>query len=97
MTEANLENLRADLAFLGADGIGLDGSVSSADPEVARMAAKMAATARRVYGVADSSKIGQSALMRFGHLTRYGGLITDHAILRKQANALRRAGVTLIQ
>jgi DeoR/GlpR family transcriptional regulator of sugar metabolism len=97
MTEANLESLRADIAFLGADGLGLDGAVYSAFPEVARMASKMAESAKAVYVVADSSKIGQTALMRFGNLAHYGGLVTDGEISRKQAGALRQAGVNLIQ
>lgn len=97
MTEANLENLRADVAFLGADAIGLDGSVFSAFPEVARMAAKMAAAAKQTYVVADSSKVGQSALMRFGRLAQWGGLITDAGVTQAQAKALRKAGVRLIQ
>ena len=96
LTEANLESLRADLAFLGADGIDLSGRVYNDSPEVARLLGKMAAAARTTYIVADSSKIGRTALVRFGNLAKWDGLITDRAVSRSQAAGLRRAGVNLI-
>jgi tetratricopeptide (TPR) repeat protein len=96
LTEANLEWLRADIAFLGADGIDLSGCVYNDSPEVARLLGKMAAAARTTYIVADSSKIGRTALVRFGSIAKWGGLITDCAVSRSQAAGLRRAGVNLI-
>ncbi len=96
LTEANLEQLHADVAFIGADGIDLQGNVSNASPEVARMLGKMAAAATATYVVADSSKIGRPALMRFGNLARWRGLITDLAITPKHRTTLARAGVNLI-
>jgi len=95
LTEGNLETLQADLAFIGADGIDLKGGIYNQSPEVARMLGKMAAAAGSVYVVADSSKVGRTALVRFGHLARWGGLITDARLTRTQAAALRRAGVKL--
>lgn len=96
LTEANLESLRADIAFLGADGVDLSGRVYNDSPEVARLLGKMAAAARTTYIVADSFKIGRTALVRFGSIARWGGLITDRAVSRSQAAALRRASVNLI-
>jgi DeoR/GlpR family transcriptional regulator of sugar metabolism len=96
LTEANLESLRADLAFLGADGIDLSGRVYSDSPEVARLLGKMAAAAQITYIVADRTKIGRTALARFGSVAKWGGLITDGGVSRAQAAALRRAGVHVI-
>ena len=96
LTEANLESLRADLAFIGADGIDLAGRVYNASVEVGRMLAKMAAAAAATYVVADSSKIGRTALVRFGQLARWRGLVTNQGLSRAQATALRKAGVNLI-
>jgi DeoR/GlpR family transcriptional regulator of sugar metabolism len=96
MTETNLESLRADVAFVGADGIDLAGGVYNASVEVGRMLGKMAAAAAVTYVVADHSRVGRTALSRFGDLTAWGGLITDSGSTRNHATALRRVGITLL-
>jgi DeoR/GlpR family transcriptional regulator of sugar metabolism len=96
ITEANLESLRADLAFIGADAIDLKGAIYNQSPEVARTLSKMAAAAGRVYGVADHSKIAHTALARFGQLSQWCGLITDVGLSAAHQEALRKAGVNLI-
>lgn len=96
MTEANIEGLRVDVAFLGADGVDARGSIYNASPVVARMLGKMAAAAGTVYAVADSSKLGRTALCRFGNVAAWAGLITDAGLARPVAAGLRRAGVRLI-
>jgi DeoR family fructose operon transcriptional repressor len=97
ITEANLETLRADVAFLGADGIDRHGGVYQEAPEVARMLTKMAASAGRVYVVADASKLGKTALWRFGRLQDWAALITDAAADRSVLASLRKAGVRVIK
>jgi DeoR/GlpR family transcriptional regulator of sugar metabolism len=96
LTESNLESLRADVAFIGACGIDRRGAVYQNSPEIARMASKMAASAARVFVVADSSKLGRTALWRYGRLRDWAGLITDGAADRTTLAALRRAGVRVI-
>jgi len=96
MTEENIERLCADVALLGADGIDAAGNVYNASVAVARMLAKMAASARRVYVVADRSKVGRPALARFGNLARWAGLITDAGLDKSILRRLRRAGVRCI-
>ncbi len=97
LTEANLESLRADVAFIGGDAIDLEGNIYNNAPAVGRMLTKMAGSAQRVYVVADSSKIGRTALMRFGRIGSWDGLITDRELKPTMARALRRARVHLIQ
>jgi DeoR/GlpR family transcriptional regulator of sugar metabolism len=96
LTEANLEDLRADVAFIGADGIDAKGNVYNASLTVGRMLRRMAGSATRVFVVADSSKIGRTALMRFGNLAEWDGLITDRGLSRSLTGALRRAKVQII-
>ncbi len=96
LTEANLETLRADVAFIGADGVDAKGNVYNNSLAVGRMLAKMAAAANRVYVVADSSKIGRTALSRFGNVAEWDGLVTDPGVDRTLASALEAAGVRLI-
>jgi len=97
LTEANLESLRADVAFIGADGIDLRGNVYNASLNVGRMLSKMAAAADRVFVVADSTKIGKTALTRFGNLAAWAGLITDSGLSRSAATALKRARVRVLK
>jgi DeoR/GlpR family transcriptional regulator of sugar metabolism len=97
LTEANLETVRADVAFLGADGIDREGAVYQDSPELARMLQRMAASASRVYVVADGSKLGHTALWRFGRLSQWAGLVTDAAADRGVLRALSRAEVHVIK
>jgi DeoR/GlpR family transcriptional regulator of sugar metabolism len=97
MTEANLDGLRADVAFLGAAGVDRRGVVYQSSPEVARLVAKMAASAGRVFVVADSSKLGKTALCRFGRLQGWSALVTDAAAQRSFLRALGKAGARVIK
>ncbi len=97
IAESTLENVRTDLAFLGADGVDERGFVYNKSPEVARMLVHMAKAARKVYVVTDSSKVGRTELMRFGSLRQWDGLVTDRDLSRRHAAALARAGVKIIQ
>jgi len=97
LTERNLDELRADVAFLGADGVDPDGTVYSASPDVAHMLTRMAASAATVYVVADHSKLAKRALMRYGNVAEWAGLITDGTVDAGFDEALKVAGVTVIQ
>jgi DeoR/GlpR family transcriptional regulator of sugar metabolism len=97
LTESNLETLRADVAFLGADAVDAHGAVYQESPELARMLTKMAASAGRVFVVADGSKLGKTALWRFGRLSDWAALITDASADRTLLASLKRAGVRVIK
>src|SRR5207237_7521412 len=92
LTESNIESLRADLAIVGADGIDLQGNVYNESLNVARMLSKMVAAAGAVYVVADSTKIGKTALSKFGNVSKWRGLITDDEITPQQLSALKQVG-----
>jgi len=96
LTESNLDRLRGDVAFLGADGLDQRGNLYSSSISVARLLEKMASACTEVYIVADSSKIGVSALMRFGRLPEFKGLITDSAITADAHQSLRAAGASVL-
>ncbi len=55
VTETNLEHLKADWAFVGADGIDLEGNIYNASIEVCRMLTRMVASAKAAYVVCDAS------------------------------------------
>jgi DeoR family transcriptional regulator, fructose operon transcriptional repressor len=97
LTEANLEAIRADVAFIGADGIDADGAVYHHAPEVARMLGKMSAAAQRTFVVADHAKLGRTALWRSGQLKDWAGLVTDRAADRSVVTALQKSGIHVIK
>jgi len=97
ITEANLEILRADLAFVGADAVDDDGQVYSESSDLARMLSKLVASAKTPYIVADSSKLGQTALWRFGDLKLLAGLITDDKAEATSINRLVKLGVKVMR
>ncbi len=88
-TEDMLDLFSADFAFQGADGIDLDGYIYNASVETARISQKMCKKAVRSYTLSDSSKIGQSALIRFGNLKDSCGLITDSQIKPQHLQTFR--------
>ncbi len=96
ITESNLEQLKADIAFIGADAVDGNGQAYNHSMAVARMLARMASSAREVYVVADSTKVGQTALARIGSLKGWNGLITDRGLTAPQVSSLKKAGCTVI-
>lgn len=96
LTEANLDYLRADVAFIGADGIDAAGNVYNASLSLARMLAKMVTSAERVFVVADQTKLGRRALASFGNVTQWAGLITDAPAESEIVRQLQTAGVKVI-
>ena len=57
---------------------------------------KMVSAAQKVYAVADHTKIGKKALVRYSNLSKWQGLITDSGISAPNRRSLKRAGVKLI-
>lgn len=97
MTESNLSTLRADIAFLGTQGIDDEGWLYQQTPELASLVSKMSASADTVYAVADSSKIGKTSLSRSGKVADIDGLITDEGADAKLLKALAKKGVRVLQ
>jgi len=61
---------RADIAFMGADAVDLDGNTYADDLQLVNLDRRMAANAARVIVVADSSKFGRTGMCRiFGSET----------------------------
>ncbi|GAA4689986.1 DeoR/GlpR family DNA-binding transcription regulator [Nocardioides conyzicola] len=95
-TVAALGVLRADVAFLGTNGLTLDHGLSTPDREEAAAKRAMASSARRVVCLADSSKVGVEAPLRFADLTDLDVLVTDDGISDDDRRALERADVEVV-
>ncbi|MBS3762939.1 MAG: DeoR/GlpR transcriptional regulator [Planctomycetes bacterium] len=95
LTLRNLQEVRADTAFIGADAIDEDGVVYNKSIELAHLLQTMSEAAEQVYIVADSSKLHGTALAKIGTLTEWSGLITDNSASEKMLQRLRKNGVDL--
>ena len=96
VTETVLEIFTVDIAFQGADGIGPDGALYAVDMRTSRVDQKIRKRAERTYVLADSSKIGKTALVRHGFLREVDGLITDDRIDMKIKDKWERQGTEIV-
>jgi DeoR family fructose operon transcriptional repressor len=72
-----LDDLRVDVAFLGANGITVGHGFSTPDESEAATKRAMARAAQRTVVLADSSKLGREHLVRFAAVTDIDALVTD--------------------
>ncbi len=97
VTEHCLELFAADWVFQGAEGIGKDGSVYNIDLQLARVDRLMRSKSARSCLLADSSKVGITALVRTARLADFDVFITDAGVpagfLRQARKAVRRVTV----
>jgi DeoR/GlpR family transcriptional regulator of sugar metabolism len=96
VTEAVLEMFTVDIAFKGADGIGLDGAVYNADMSIAKVDHKIRHQAQKTYILADSSKIGKTALIKSGYIYEIGALITDYKVNQRHLASFKKLGANVI-
>jgi len=96
VTETNLDTFAADIAFQGADAISLDGKLYTADTRIARVDRKIRQRAEKTYVLADSSKMGKTALIVHGCVYEVEALITDERIDPAHRKAFEELGATVI-
>jgi DeoR family transcriptional regulator of aga operon len=93
LTEQNVEMFRADIAFMGADAIDLDGNTYADDLQVVNLDRKMAASAARVIVVADSSKFGRTGMCRIFSPSDYSLIVSDSGIGADVLKRLAEKGI----
>lgn len=95
LTERNLRDFRVDLAVIGADAVGPDGLFTT-DQRIAQVSHAMIESADEVCLVADASKFGSRALIRFAEWDQIVWVATDAALGQKDRRWLRRLNVDLV-
>lgn len=96
LTEHGLDLFAVDTAFQGADALGIDGAVYNVDMRLAKVDKKMRSRAERTFFLADSSKIGTTALAQSGRVQDGDALITDDRIDPHVRQRLEHEGATVI-
>ena len=95
-TVAALAHVRADIAFMGTNGISMEHGLSTPDHAEAATKAAMVASARRIVVLADSTKVGQERTVRFAALADIDVLVTDHGIAPEAVAQIEGAGVEVV-
>lgn len=95
LTEQNVDVLRADIAFMGADAVDILGNTYTDDLRVVNLDRKMARNAASVMVVADSSKFNQTSMCKIFCPKDYDAIITDAKIGKKFTNQLRKNKINI--
>ena len=91
-----LEQVRADLAFMGTNGITVAHGLSTPDRTEAAVKRAIIERARRTVVLADSSKVGVERTVKFAELSDVDTLVTDKEISASDRRAIEHAGVEVI-
>ncbi|TLP77464.1 DeoR/GlpR family DNA-binding transcription regulator [Nesterenkonia sphaerica] len=91
-----LARRRADVAFIGTNGVDAAFGLSTPDSAEAAVKAALIRAARHRILLADSSKLGQTTLVQFATLAELDVLITDAEPAPDLAEALTEAEVEVV-
>jgi DeoR/GlpR family transcriptional regulator of sugar metabolism len=89
LTEDDIERFRTNIAFIGADGIDLNGNTFTDDLRIAVLSRGMAKNSEKVVVVSDSSKIGRKAMCKVLSSDEYDLIITNSNLDDKILKSLK--------
>lgn len=95
LAEDNLEQLHADILFLGVDGFDLDVGVTTPNFLESRVNRSMVKAVQRVVAVCDSSKFNRRCLSRIVEPGAVHHVITDRGLPPEIADSLRGMNIEL--
>lgn len=96
-TVTAIRELRADLAFVGTNGISVEHGLSTPDPEEAATKRALVSSAQRVVALSDASKVGQERTVRFAALEDIDVLVTDDGINAADAKSFEALGLEVVR
>jgi DeoR family fructose operon transcriptional repressor len=91
LAQAWLEHLRADLAFVGASGLGEDGPSTTETSEAAVKQAMLARAGER-YLLADAGKWGRASVVRFAPWSGFDAWVTSPEVSTTARRAVEALG-----
>jgi DeoR/GlpR family transcriptional regulator of sugar metabolism len=92
LTEAALERMSFDVAFLGADGVTSDGALCEAELEQTRLKELMARRSRRVFLLVHAAKLNHRPFQCWARLESSWTLVTDDGAPEQVVDEFRQAG-----
>jgi len=91
-----LRDLRANLLFLGCDGLTIESGLMTPDFLVAEVSAMLASVADRVVVVTDSTKLGRAGFTSFLPIRAVNVLVTDDHADPKFVKELESLGIEVL-
>jgi len=95
-TLAQLQELAADISFLGTDGLTLANGATTANILMAEVDRKMVEHSRKIVLVTDSSKLGRVGFVPFKPINAFNMIITDINAPPDLVQSIREMGVEII-
>lgn len=96
LTEAALERMTFDRAFLGTDGVSAEQGICEADLQQTRLKELIARRSTRLYVLAHAAKIGQRPFHAWARLPAGWTLVTDHTADPADLEAFGPAGIEVV-
>lgn len=93
LSEQLIRDLHVQMAFVSCSGLSLERGLTDVLLEEAELKGKAIASAREVFALVDSSKMGKEDLTSFAGLNQIDHLYTDSGLSDEWASHLRSAGV----
>jgi DeoR family fructose operon transcriptional repressor len=95
-TKSQIEDVFADVAFMGTNGISVERGLTTPDIAEATIKRALIEAARRVVVLADHTKFGREDFARFAPLSAIDTIITDVGIDAEFAGDIENAGPTVV-
>lgn len=96
LTEAALERMTFDRAFLSADGVTAGRGICEADLEQTRLKELMARRAKKIYILAHGAKLGKSPFHAWARLPLPWILVTDSSASEEDTDPFIAEGITVV-
>ena len=96
LTEASLERMTFDRAFMGTDGVTADSGICEADLTQTRQKELMMRRAEHVYVLAHAAKLGQRPFHAWALMPDRWTLVTDASADRAEVARFRDHGVEVV-
>lgn len=96
-TVTALGEFRADLAFVGTNGISVRHGLSTPDPGEAATKRAIVGSAQRVVVLSDATKVGQERTVRFASLEDIDVLVTDDRITEADTKSFEAVGLDVMR
>lgn len=96
LAEENLQEIHADILFLGVDGFDAEVGVTTPNFLESRVNRAMVKAARKVVAVCDSSKFQRRSLSRIAPPEAVHCVVTDRNLPPEMAEELRNQGIEVI-